>query len=318
MITRNKIALLLFLLSFSSCRERGKEGIVDTMSIRHAPLIEVEQLQSRMGEADLMIIDMRKPQYYEQGHIEGAVNVWRDQLEDSSYPYGGMMAAKDSVESLLSRLGISSSHSLVIYDDRGCPDAARLWWLLKFYNFERVSLLNGGLEAWQGLGMKLSRDMVRYTPTRFKFSDSSNMHIWIDKESLIADLTNQKSNMILIDSRTKDEYLGSNHKAGAKKAGRIPGSLHIDWAKAIDFKDHKKIKSAEQLRNLYYKYGVTERDTIVVYCHSGSRSALTTFVLTEILRYPNVRNYDGSWTEWSYFDHLPYHQDSLIKQNRYE
>ncbi len=317
MNTRNKIALLLIVLSFLSCRER-QQGIIDTEISRHAPLIEVEQLQGRMGEAGLMIIDMRKPQYYEQGHIEGAVNVWRDQLEDSSYPYGGMMATKESVERLLSRLGISNRHTLVIYDDRGCPDAARLWWLLKFYNFERVSLLNGGLEAWQGSGLKLSRDAVRYTPTSFKFTDYSNMHIWIDKESLIADINDQKSNMILIDSRTKDEFLGSTHKAGAKKAGRIPGSLHIDWAEAVDFKNHKRIKPAEQLRKIYHKYGVTEIDTIVVYCHSGSRSALTTFVLSEILGYPNVRNYDGSWTEWSYFDHLPYHQDSLIKKNHYE
>ena len=318
MIIRNRIAYLFLVLSFLSCKERGQQDIVDTMSIRHVPLIEVEQLQSRMGEKDLMIIDMRKPEFYKQGHIEGAVNVWRDQLEDQSFPYGGMMATKDSVESLLSSLGISNGHSLVIYDDRGCPDAARLWWLLKFYNFERVSLLNGGLEAWQGSGMELSRDKVRYTPTSFKFSDSSNMHIWIDRESLIAHLNNTKSNMILIDARSKDEYQGSTHKAGARKAGRIPASLHIDWAEAVDFEDHKKIKSAEQLRKLYHKYGVTERDTIVVYCHSGSRSALTTFVLTEILAYPNVRNYDGSWTEWSYFDHLPYDKDSLIKQNRYE
>ncbi len=312
MIIRNKIALTILFLSFLNCKEKG-QPIVDVQPIRLAPLIEVEELQNRMGKTELRVIDMRKPQYYEEGHIEGAVNVWRDQLEDQTYPYGGMMATKDSIEKLLGDLGISEQHKLVIYDDRGCPDAARLWWLLKFYNFEQVSLLNGGLEAWQASGKKLSKEDVSYLPTRFKFPDTGNKEIWIDKEQLIADLNDKKNNMILVDTRTTNEYMGAVQKNGAKKAGRIPGSIHIDWAEAINYKDHKKIRTADKLKKIYNKYGITERDTIVVYCHSGSRSALTTFVLTEILGYPNVRNYDGSWTEWSYFDHLPYAQDSMIK-----
>ncbi len=312
MITRSSIILGLLFLTFLGCKE-SRQAMVDSEEIQLAPLIEVKDLQKRMGEAEIMIIDMRKPEYYEQGHIEGAVNVWRDQLVDNRYPYGGMMATRDSIEDLLGSLGISNKHSLVIYDDRGCPDAARLWWLLKFHNYNKISLLNGGLEAWQGSGMKLSNNAVHYPTATFELPDSSNTNLWIDKESLVAGLNNKKSKMILIDTRTKDEFLGNTLKPGAKKAGRIPGSLHIDWAVAVDFKDHKKIRSADQLRDLFEKHGITESDTVVVYCHSGSRSSLTTFVLTELLEYPNIRNYDGSWTEWSHFDHLPYDHDSLIK-----
>lgn len=313
MTTRNRIVLILMFLSFLGCKERGKQLLVDTKSIGQIPLVEINELKDRRGETDVMIIDMRKPEYYVEGHIEGAVNIWRDQLEDATFPYGGMMASKDSIESLLGRLGISNGHRLVIYDDRGCPDAARLWWLLKFYNYEQVSLLNGGLEAWQAEGMKLSKEDVSYEPAEFKFPVTSNTDILIDKEGIMASLSNKNSKIILVDTRTTDEYKGSAKKKGANKAGRISGSVHVDWAEAINFKDHKKIKSADELRQIYYKYGITEKDTVVVYCHSGSRSALTTFVLTELLGYPNVMNYDGSWTEWSHFDHLPYEQDSVIK-----
>ncbi|MEN8788207.1 MAG: sulfurtransferase [Flavobacteriaceae bacterium] len=312
MNTGIKIGFIWLFLSFLSCKESGKPGTIESDSVRQAPLIEVEDLQNKMGKSDVIVIDMRKPEYYMEGHIEGAVNIWRDQLEDSSYPYGGMMATKDSIESLLSQLGISNRHSLVIYDDRGCPDAARLWWLLKFYNFEKVSLLNGGLEAWEASGMGLNREAVLNPPAKFKFPESGNTDILIDKEDLIARM-NSNSNMILVDTRTRNEYQGSVLKDGAKKPGRIKGSIHIDWAEAINFKDHKKIRPADQVRQLYNKYGITEKDTVVVYCHSGSRSALTTFVLSELLGYPNVMNYDGSWTEWSYFDQLPYEQDSVIK-----
>ena len=312
MIIRNRIVIGLVFLAFLSCKE-VKQSVVEIEQKKLPPLIEVEGLQKRIGETGLMIIDMRKPQYYEEGHIEGAVNIWRDQLEDTSYPYGGMMSSREALEKLLGGMGISQQHRLVIYDDRGCPDAARLWWLLKYYNHNEVSLLNGGLEAWQASGKALSKNPVLYAPTTFKLPETSNTRIWIDKEHLAASLNNKESGLILVDTRTKAEYQGHTLKPGAKKAGRMSGSIHIDWARAVDFKNHKKIRSVDQLRKIYEDYDITKSDTVVVYCHSGSRSSLTTFVLTELLGYPNIKNYDGSWTEWSHFDQLPFDQDSLIK-----
>ncbi len=312
MITRNKIGLVLLLLFFLSCKER-RQPLADTEQIKLPPLVEVMDLQHKMTDTELMIIDMRKPEFYHQGHIEGAVNIWRDQIEDTNYPYGGMMATKDSIEKLFGGLGISNNHNLVIYDDRGSPDAARLWWLLKFYNHNQVSLLNGGLKAWKESGEKLSKEPVLYPPTAFQLPDTNNTTIWIDKEELVADLKKKESEIILIDARTKAEYRGQTLKSGAKKAGRIPGSIHLDWARAVDFEGDKKIRSTDELRVLFEENNISNTDTVVVYCHSGSRSSLTTFVLLELLGYPNVKNYDGSWTEWSYYDELPFEQDSLTK-----
>jgi len=224
-----------------------------------------------------------------------------------------MMAPKKAVEEVLGGLGIGNGHHLVIYDDRGCPDAARLWWMLRYYNFNNVSLLNGGLDAWRESGNKLSREPARYRATTIVLPDSTNTGIWAGKERIISFLNDKQSEMILIDTRTAGEYQGRMHKAGAAKAGRISQSIHIDWARAVDYQDHKKIRTADQLRELYKEYGITAQDTIVAYCHSGSRSALTTFVLTELLGFNNVRNYDGSWTEWSHFKQLPFERDSVLK-----
>jgi thiosulfate/3-mercaptopyruvate sulfurtransferase len=133
----------------------------------------------------------------------------------------------------------------------------------------------------------------------------------IEKEDLLKLITSEFSNFVLLDARSADEFSGNALKAGAKKAGRIPGSIHIDWAEAIDYDGSHTFKPREELERIYAKLGADREDTIVVYCHSGVRSSHTTFVLTELLDYKHVLNYDGSWIEWSYDDGLPIETDSM-------
>ena len=118
-------------------------------------------------------------------------------------------------------------------------------------------------------------------------------------------------NTVLIDTRNNDEFTGKYHKKGAKKPGRIPNSINIDWAKNINYDDNKRLKSIEELKNIYDKLNINKTDSIILYCHSGLRSANTTFVLTQLLGYKNVMNYDGSWTEWSHFNDLPSVSDHI-------
>jgi thiosulfate/3-mercaptopyruvate sulfurtransferase len=116
---------------------------------------------------------------------------------------------------------------------------------------------------------------------------------------------------LIVDSRSDDEFTGKRQKEGATKGGRIPNSKSIDWAKAVNYNGDKKLKSEVDLEKIYAELGASKNDTIIAYCHSGVRSAHTTFVLTQLLGYKNVKNYDGSWTEWSQFDDLPSVQDSI-------
>jgi thiosulfate/3-mercaptopyruvate sulfurtransferase len=135
--------------------------------------------------------------------------------------------------------------------------------------------------------------------------------VLIEKEELLKLITSDNSRVVVLDARSWDEYSGRSLKEGAKKTGRIPKSIHIDWAEAIDFGNSYTFKPKDQLEKIYAKLGASREDTIIVYCHSGVRSSHTTFVLTQLLDYKNVLNYDGSWVEWSYDDELPYETDPI-------
>lgn len=275
-----------------------------------AHLMEVETLKGLPNQAGIKIIDFRKMEAYNKGHMEGALPMWRYQIEDTSYAYGGMMAPKKRLELLLSALGIRNSDTIVVYDDRGSCDAARLWWVLANYDFDSVKIVNGGLDAWKEIDGAMSTLATEVVPTNFTLPEQSSLKYLITKEALLGSLA-EKNRPWIIDSRTEDEFSGKRQKNGAQAGGRIPESIWIDWAACMDFSKTKKFKSQEELVALYKDLDMENEQGIITYCHSGVRSAHTTFVLTQLLGYKNVRNYDGSWTEWSVFERYPMEKDSV-------
>jgi thiosulfate/3-mercaptopyruvate sulfurtransferase len=212
------------------------------------------------------------------------------------------MASKGQIEQLFGQLGISSEDTIVIYDDNGVCEAARLWWILQNYNFDNVKLLNGGFTAWLEYNGELTNKKPEWQPTQFKLTGTPNMKYYISKEELVEAL---KDNPVVIDARSLDEYSGKQLKKGASRAGRIPNSIHVDWANNINFNGDKRFKSNEDIQKNYAFLNLQKKDPIILYCHSGVRSAHTTFVLTQLLGFENVKNYDGSWVEWSYHNDLP-------------
>ncbi len=311
----NIIILGLLIVSCTRYKEKVQEEDIPATEmeikayVNTEHIIEAEDLIILSGQEHIKIIDFRKPSAYTNAHIEGALNVWRTDIEDPSYPYKGMMAKKEGIETLFSKLGIKNEDTLVVYDDRGACDAARLWWVLKNYDFESVKLLNGGLKAWKKVGGSLNNKAVSIIPSVFILPEKSSFGVWIGKNE-IKEIVASKENEIILDTRNIDEFSGKRQKIGASKAGRIPKSICIDWVEAIDYEGTQKFKSYGELAKIYNRMGVSKTHPIITYCHSGVRSAHTTFVLTELLGYKNVRNYDGSWVEWSYYDELSFEQDS--------
>jgi thiosulfate/3-mercaptopyruvate sulfurtransferase len=265
-------------------------------------LIEIEEFIDLSKVSTTKIIDFRKSKEYEEGHVENAINVWRAAIEDPTFEYGGMKASKIQLEKLFSKLGIEKDDTLVIYDDNGLCDAIRMWWVLQYYNFTNVKLINGGLTTLKAANLSMTTDAVSFTATKFTFNDKENSNLYASKEQMVKAVEN---NEMILDTRTIDEYDGNYIKKGAFRAGRIPNSKLIDWSNAIHFDGDKKLKSIAELKEIYADISHTQNDTIFVYCHSGVRSAHTTFVLTQLLGYKNVLNYDGSWTEWSHDVNLP-------------
>lgn len=309
-----RINIAFFLFIFSACASDKAGGVESIGSVEGTGktnyLIEIEEFKEMAIRPNSKIVDFRKKEDYEKGHIEGALSIWRTDVEDQSYPYTGMMASPAQVESLFSNLGIASTDTIIIYDDNGLCNATRLWWILQNYDFTNVKLFEGGLTEWAADGGLVSTVPPAFEKTIFKLSENPSMKYFVSKEAMHEAI---QSNTVILDTRGLDEFAGKMQKNGAAKAGRIVNSVHIDWAEAINYNGNKKIKSLEALETIYSQLQMGKEDPIIVYCHSGVRSAHTTFILTQLLKYKNVKNYDGSWTEWSYYSDLPFEIDHLTQ-----
>jgi thiosulfate/3-mercaptopyruvate sulfurtransferase len=307
---RINIASLLIVLS--GCQQ-GKpidteKQITPDEVVKFDNLIEIETFKRMAHHAHIKILDFRKKELYDKEHIMDALPIWRTDIEHASYPYRGMMASPTQIENLFSRLGIGANDTLIVYDDNGLCNAARLWWILQNYNFTNVKLFHGGLDVWKENNGSVTSEIPKIKDTVFKLTETPSMKYHISKEEMLNTLN---AGVVILDTRSLDEFSGKRQKKGATKAGRIPKSIHIDWAETIDYNGGKKIKPIQDLEAIYSHMNVSKEDPVIVYCHSGMRSAHTTFVLTQLLGYKNVKNYDGSWTEWSSFENLPFEKDSL-------
>mgnify|MGYP002380030654 FL=1 len=187
-------------------------------------------------------------------------------------------------------------------------EASRLWWILQNYDFKNIKLLHGGISKWKSKNGHVTTQIPKVNTAVFKLTKHPKMQYYVSKEQ-VSDALN--SNVVILDTRTSEEFSGKRQKKGATKAGRIPNSIHIDWAETINYNGNKHLKSLKELEIIYSELNIKKNDSIIVYCHSGVRSAHTTFVLTQLLGYKHVKNYDGSWTEWSYFNDLPINGNNI-------
>jgi thiosulfate/3-mercaptopyruvate sulfurtransferase len=200
---------------------------------------------------------------------------------------------------LLSKAGVSKDTTVVLYGDNNNWFAAWAFWLLKYYGHQDVRLLNGGRVKWVADNREVTTDIPSYAATEYH-AEEPNADIRIFRDQVLAALG--KEGFTLVDVRSPGEYSGellapaNLPQEGAQRGGHIPGAQNVPWASAVQ--EDGTFKSAEALRNLYSSKGVTEDKNVVAYCRIGERSAHTWFVLTQLLGYDNVRNYDGSWTEW--------------------
>jgi thiosulfate/3-mercaptopyruvate sulfurtransferase len=233
---------------------------------------------------------------YEKGHLPGAVGWnWRNDLQAKP---ARDLAPKEQLEQLLSRSGIGSETTVILYGDNNNWFAAYAYWTLKYYGLDNVKLINGGRVKLEAEGREFTTDVPSPAATSFKFSGGTNEAIRAYRD----DVAERIGKAGLVDVRSPGEFSGellapeNLPQEGAQRGGHIPTAKNIPWAKAV--KEDGTFKDVADLKELYGAQGITGDRETIAYCRIGERSAHTWFVLTEILGYQNVRNYDGSWTEW--------------------
>ncbi|MBP7690211.1 MAG: sulfurtransferase [Thermoflexales bacterium] len=234
---------------------------------------------------------------YDIGHVPGAVKIdWHTDLND---PIVRDYLDAEHVSALLQAKGIAEDTTVVFYGDKNNWWACYALWIFKLFNFKDVRIMNGGRKKWIDEGRELSKVVPTYAKTTYHAPSRDDRKIRAFRYDVQIHLDKK---LPLVDVRSPGEYSGQLlHMAdypqeGAMRGGHIPGAKNIPWAKAVA--EDGTFKSAADLKELYGSQGITPDKDIVAYCRIGERSSHTWFVLTYLLGYPNVRNYDGSWTEW--------------------
>jgi thiosulfate/3-mercaptopyruvate sulfurtransferase len=263
---------------------------------REQVLVSADWVEQHLTDPKVVLVEVDEDTTaYDKGHLKGAVKLdWKKDLQD---PVRRDFITKDKFEALLSERGISPDDTVVLYGGNNNWFAAYAYWYFKLYGHRDVRLLDGGRKKWELDSRELTDDPVERTKTTYRASDA-DAAIRAFRDEVVQAIGAKN----LVDVRSPDEYAGRllapAHlpQEQAQRGGHIPTARNIPWSKAAN--DDGTFKNDQELQSLYQEAGVDLSKDTIAYCRIGERSAHTWFVLHELLGQPNVKNYDGSWTEY--------------------
>ncbi len=261
-------------------------------------LVSTEWVAEHGGDANVCLIEVDvDTAAYEQGHITGAVGWnWQSQLQQ---PVRRDVVGQAEMEQLLGNAGVDNATTIVLYGDNNNWFAAWAFWQIRYYGHGDVKLMNGGRAKWVAEGRPLTTDVPRPASKTYTAA-APDESIRAYRDQVLAGVG--AGSIALVDVRSPQEFSGellappNLPQEGSQRGGHIPGAANIPWAQAAN--EDGTFKSAGELAELYGDQGIDGSRETVAYCRIGERSSHTWFVLTQLLGYNNVRNYDGSWTEW--------------------
>jgi len=264
-------------------------------------LVDTQWTEEHINDPNVRIaeVDYDPKSNYFLGHIPGAVLLdWRQDIND---PINRNILSKQACEKLLSeKAGLNDNSTLVLYGDFNNWFAAFAFWVFKYYGYKDIKIINGGRKKWLEEDRAVNKDNPSYPMGNFK-ANGPDEKIRTYLNSVFQSINKQDS-IVLVDVRSPQEFSGEITAPAeyptehAQRGGHIPGAVNIPWAKAVN--EDGTFKSVEELKKLYHDKGITSEKEIISYCRIGERSSHTWFVLKYLLGYPDVKNYDGSWTEW--------------------
>jgi thiosulfate/3-mercaptopyruvate sulfurtransferase len=267
-------------------------------------LVDTQWVEDHLQDPGVKIVEVdENPALYAEAHIPGAIGFdWRTDLQDQ---VKRDFLGPEDFGRLFGEHGISGDDTIVLYGDRNNWFAAYTYWYLRYYGHDAVKLMNGPREKWIAEGRPTTTDVPSLEAATFTAQPGDDA-IRAKRDEVLAELGGDTK---LVDVRSPAEYAGDiispsgYEQEGAQRGGHIPGAASIPWASAV--REDGTFKSAEELRELYGAKGVTDDAKVIAYCRIGERSAHTWFVLHELLGNDDVRNYDGSWTEWGNLVDVP-------------
>jgi thiosulfate/3-mercaptopyruvate sulfurtransferase len=267
-------------------------------------LVDTQWVQDHLDDPSVRIVEVdENPALYAEAHIPGAIGFdWKKDLQDQ---VKRDFLGPEEFGELFGSRGISNDHTIVLYGDRNNWFAAYTYWYLKYYGHDAVKLVNGPREKWIAEDRPTTTDVPSHEPATFTAKPGDDA-IRAKRDEVLAALG---SSTKLVDVRSPQEFSGEliampgYEQEGAQRAGHIPGAASVPWAQAV--REDGTFKSADELSELYGSKGVTNGEPIIAYCRIGERSAHTWFVLHELLGKGDVKNYDGSWTEWGNLVNVP-------------
>ncbi len=270
-----------------------------TRVARPESIVETDWVAEHLGDDNLAVVEVDvDTMAYEQGHIPGAIGWnWSTQLNDT---VRRDILSKAQMESLMGGSGIERCSTVVLYGDNNNWFATYAFWQLRMYGHQELKVMNGGRQKWIDEGRPITTDVPSPEPRTYLASDPDTS-IRATRDYVL-EVAGTQNSVGLVDVRAPDEFTGKllapAHlpQEGAQRGGHIPGAANIPWLSAVD-ESNGTFKSSEELGEIYGK-AVNPDQEVIAYCRIGERSSHTWFVLSQILGYEKVRNYDGSWTEY--------------------
>lgn len=261
-------------------------------------LIEAEDLHAQLGRQDILLVDMSALEQYRCGHLPGAVHLDFGDIVAERPPVAGLLPDEASFNRRMRALGLRQDVHVIAYDETGGLKACRLLWTLHCFGFDSVSLLNGGLEAWQAAGFALQSGEIR--PTEGDIELHRTGAGVRNAEDILVRLG--RKDVVLLDARSASEYVG--HDVRSARGGHIPGAVHFEWSRAEDPYGHHRFRPANVLRDELAAIGVTPDKEVIAYCQTHRRSCVSWFTL-RLLGFEKVYGYPGAWSDWGNRQDLP-------------
>ncbi len=269
----------------------------DTFYVYPQPfiLLEASELAVPGTAADFVILDARKKVKYERSHIPNAIWIvvatWKKSFGNGD--------GKNAWGERIGSLGIGQKSNVVVYDDGGGTDAARMWWTLRYWGVKRARLLNGGWDRWKAGGYATEAGPSKM-PEKQNFTAMPIRQSFADKNDVLKTLTSKSWQ--IVDTRSEGEFCGTA-KLSNKRGGAIPGAIHLEWVDLIE-PATKRFKSPDELTQLFAQAGIDLKKPVATHCQSGGRASVMVFAM-ELMGAKGVRNYYAGWSDWGNDDTTP-------------